>query len=271
MNGEQVEKAKALLFGGLADTTLPTSMKSSAAGYDWPEFDSWCEWGEAGLSALLPVSVVVVIVDVLSFCTCVDVAVGRSVEILPYRWRDDSASEFARSHGAELASARGGGGFSLSPKSYANAAAGTRVVLPSPNGATLTLAAGGHTVFAGCLRNASAVATAARQTGRRIAVIPAGERWPDGSFRPCLEDLLGAGAILEKLSGVASPEARAAVAVFLAMRHDLRSALRECTSGRELIERGFEDDVLIAAELDVSRNAPVFREPAYTAAAAAAN
>jgi 2-phosphosulfolactate phosphatase len=241
-------------------------MKSSAAGFDKPEFDSWCEWGEAGLSALLPVSDVVVIVDVLSFCTCVDVAVGRSVEILPYRWRDDSAREFARLHGAELASARGEG-FSLSPRSYANAAPGTRVVLPSPNGASLTLAAAGRPVFAGCLRNASAVAAAARQTGRRIAVIPAGEWWPDGSFRPCLEDLLGAGAILEKLPGAASPEARTAVAAFLSMRHDLRSALRGSVSGRELIERGFEDDVLIAAELDVSKNAPVFREPTYTAAA----
>ncbi len=241
------------------------SRRLAEMALDKGDFDLSCEWGEAGLSALCPVSDVIVIVDVLSFCTCVDVAVGRSVEILPYRWRDDSAREFARRHGAELALARGDGDFSLSPRIYLDAASGTRVVLPSPNGASLTLAAAGRAVFAGCLRNASAVADAARRAGRRVAVIPAGEQWPDGSLRPCLEDLLGAGAILERLPGRRSPEAQAAVAAFAAARHDLRSALHKCPSGRELIERGFEEDVLISAELDVSKTAPVFREPAYTA------
>jgi 2-phosphosulfolactate phosphatase len=228
------------------------------------DFDLSCEWGEAGLSALCPVSDVVVIVDVLSFCTCVDVAVGRSVEILPYRWRDDSAREFARRHSAELSLARGDGDFSLSPRIYLNAAPGTRVVLPSPNGASLTLAAGGRTVPDAC--------GTPRQWQKRR------DTWGNElrSFRPasggrmgfcpCLEDLLGAGAILERLPERRSPEAQAAVAAFLAARHDLGSALRECASGRELIERGFEEDVLISAELDVSENAPVFRDPAYTAA-----
>ncbi|MDP9222411.1 MAG: 2-phosphosulfolactate phosphatase [Actinomycetota bacterium] len=150
--------------------------------------------------------------DVLSFCTCVDAAVGRSAEILPYRWRDDSVRDFARRHDAELAGERGEGSFSLSPRSFLNAAPGTRVVLPSPNSASLTLAAGGRAVFAGCLRNASAVAKAVRQSARRVAVIPAGERWPDGSLRPCLEDLLGAAAILEQLPGSRAPEAEAASA-----------------------------------------------------------
>ena len=45
------------------------------------------EWGEAGIERLTPISDVVVVVDVLSFGTAVDVAVGRGAIIYPCRWR----------------------------------------------------------------------------------------------------------------------------------------------------------------------------------------
>ena len=138
-------------------------------------------------------------------------------------------------------------------------------MLPSPNGATLTLRAAEHgaEVLAASLRNASAVAAHCRQPGV-VAVIAAGERWPGGSLRPCFEDMVGAGAVLAALSDdECSPEALAAVAVFRSTRAELETHLRECGSGRELVEKGYADDITRAAEHDATRVCPRLRDGAY--------
>jgi 2-phosphosulfolactate phosphatase len=220
-------------------------------------FDIRCEWGENGVARLASVSDVVV-VDVLSFSTYVEIATARGAQVFPYCWSDASAVEFARSIGAELASIqRGGGRYSLSPTSLVGIAQNTRLVLPSPNGSALTLKTGATPTLAGCLRNCRAVAQVAMQYGPRIAVIPAGERWPDGSLRPAVEDLVGAGGIISYLRGDYSPEAHAALASYQSACRGLSGVLERCWSGQELIARGFEDDVQLAGELDVSECVPV--------------
>ena len=220
-----------------------------------------CEWGLPGLRHLAPSSDAVVVVDVLSFSTAVDVALARSATVWPYPWKDDSAALFAAEKGALLAGRRGDpGGYSLSPASLRTIPAGTSLVLPSPNGSTLSLGAGRLPVFTACLRNAPAVAEFVGRAAARIAVIPAGEQWPDGSLRPSLEDWIGAGAVLSMLSGRRSPEAEMAAAAFAHFRHDLPRALRDCESGRELIDRGFACDVDLAAEFGVSSAVPQLME-----------
>jgi 2-phosphosulfolactate phosphatase len=231
--------------------------------FDQAAYDIRCEWGFPGLAALASGVDVLVIVDVLSFCTCVEIATTRGAVILPYPAKDESAERLALQEGAELARPRGAGGYSLSPASYVTVPAGTRIVLPSPNGASLSLAAGKTLTLAGCLRNTAAVARAASQLGHSVAVIPAGERWPDGSLRPALEDLLGAGAIIDRLAGSRSPEAHAAADVYRASTPDLASRIRRCSSGRELIDRGFERDVTLACEFDVSAGVPILVGNAY--------
>jgi 2-phosphosulfolactate phosphatase len=226
-----------------------------------------CEWGLAGAAALARADVTIV-VDVLSFTTCVDVAVSRGVAILPYAWNDASAEEFARAQGAELAGKRRQARYSLAPESYLDAPGGLRCVLPSPNGAQVTLAAArtANVLLAGSLRNARAVAAAAARLGTTFNVIPAGERWPDGSLRPALEDWLGAGAILQWLPGRRSPEAESAVALFERYRDELVATLNQCASGRELAERGHGRDTSIAGALDASSSVARFDGVAFVAA-----
>lgn len=231
--------------------------------WDQSEFDLRCEWGLAGVQALAPISDVLIVVDVLVFSTAVDVAVGRGATVLPYRWRDRTAAAFADSKGALLAGPRSAGGYSLSPPSLEAIEAGTALVLPSPNGGTLSLMAGHVTTFTACLRNCRAVAAQAQARGSRIAVVPAGEQWGDGALRPAIEDLVGAGAVLASLPGRLSPEAEAAVAAFERFRHNLPDALLRCTSGKELVERGFARDVEVAAEFGASATAPILREDRF--------
>ncbi len=235
--------------------------------YDQSEYAIRCEWGLEAVNRLASSSDAVVIVDVISFTSCVDVAVSRGGRVYPYRWRDERSVEFARSLGAILAisSRKDPSGFSLAPSSMLRLPSGNAVVLPSPNGATLSLATGTTPTFAGCLRNASAVAAAAAAAGKRVTVIPAGERWEDGSLRPALEDWLGAGAILQALPGSRSPEAEAAIAVFRHFRGRLFETLAACSSGKEAIEHGSIEDVELAADLDASGFAPKLVDNTYQA------
>jgi len=213
---------------------------------------------------LAPNAEVVIIVDVFSFATAVDVAVARGATIFPYRWKDESAVEYAKSLRADLVDVtRSKERWSLSPGSLSSVPCGARLVLPSQNGATLSLLTGKVPTFAGCFRNAKAVAESAQLLGKRIAVIPAGERWPDGTLRPALEDWIGAGAIIHHLKGTRSPEAASATAAFSNAHSSLIQCLRRCSSGRELVEHGFESDISYASDLDISSIAPILRNDGY--------
>lgn len=222
-------------------------------------------WGGAGLTALHGQCDVFVVIDVLCFTTAVDVAVGCGAEVLPFPLGKYGADELARSGQAVLARPRdeAAGGPSLSPPSLKNLEAGVRLVLPSPNGSALSAMVRDRSGFAGSLRNASAVAAAVQGAGERIAVIAGGEHWPGGSLRPAIEDLLGAGAIIARLEGQLTPEARSARAAYLDLKDDLSETLRGCLSGRELIDRGYAGDVEMAAEEDVSRAVPGLIEGRY--------
>ncbi|RIX30089.1 2-phosphosulfolactate phosphatase [Amnibacterium setariae] len=226
---------------------------------------------EGGRAIATGDAVLVVVVDVLSFTTCVSVAADRGIAVIPAPLRDERAARLAEEHGAVLAGPRTGSGTSLSPASIRRARGVERLVLPSPNGATLSAAlAERGEVVAGSLRNASAVAAAcaqhlARDAAASVAVVAAGERWSDGSSRPAWEDVWGAGAVLAALGRdrLASPEALAAADAY-------RSAARRAlplaglASALELSEAGFAEDVAIAAEEDASTAVPRLVDGVFT-------
>jgi 2-phosphosulfolactate phosphatase len=259
-------------------------------------YDVRFEWGAAGAAALAPSSACLVVVDVLSFSTSVTVAVEAGTRVYPCAWRDETAAAFARERQAQLAAGRravsAGRPWSLSPAALRRAPFTPRLVLPSPNGSAICAsaglagggAAGGEAmVIAGCLRNATAVGRFLHERGLRgehdlrggrgapgaVTVIAAGERWPDGSLRPALEDLLGAGMVIAAMvaCGVRtlSPEAEAARACFEATA-DVASAVAGSVSGRELVDSGFGEDVAIAVESASSPLVPVLADGAFTAA-----
>lgn len=232
--------------------------------FDQAEYNIRCEWGEEGVRTLAPISDVVVIVDVLSFSTSVDITVAKGATVYPYKWRDERVYQFARSVSAEVANPENPNGFSLSPSTLETLPENTTIVLPSPNGSTLSLLASDTTVLCGCLRNANAVASTAMKLGKRISVIPCGERWHrDYSLRPALEDFIGAGAILSQLEGALSPEAEAACASFEKFKDDLHETVSRVSSGKEKLAKEKERDIELATQINYSTTVPLLREGAY--------
>lgn len=241
------------------------------------------EWGIEGALLLSDVHIAVV-VDVLSFGTTVELVVSRGVEVFPTDAREDAVESLARDHGARVAGRRGAsaGTITLSPDSVTEASVGAlgaepKLVLPSPNGGAIAqaLAERGVTVLVGGLRNRTAVAewVLAEQERlgdrARVAVIAAGERRASGALRPAVEDLLGAGAIVDALTTVGidhcSPEAAAAASAFHGLRRGIGHLMSASASAEELRGAGFADDIELARQVDASSTVPVLREFGFRA------
>lgn len=244
------------------------------------------EWGPTGGAAVSAGADIAVVVDVLSFTTTLSIATLRGTRVHPFPWRDERAQAHADALDAVLAVGR----FeaqnltdpppSLSPAQLLTNRYVERLVLPSPNGSTicaaLRAASPGLQVVGASLRNRAAVARwlVPRMTqGARVAVVPAGERWSDGTLRPAVEDLWGAGAVLDLAlasagSQDASPEARWAAAAYRAVAGRLPAEVRDVASGQELVDAGFAADVAVAAELDADDVVPLLTDDGFVAAGA---
>jgi 2-phosphosulfolactate phosphatase len=230
------------------------------------------DWGLTGARMLADDSAALVVVDVLSFTTSVSIAVSRRWAVLPYQWGRESAPSHASIHAATLAVGRHqvneSQPWSLSPASLMSAPdpMNKRLVLPSPNGSTISFEGQGscERVLVSSLRNARSVASALGSAGygtldKPIVVIASGEQWPDNTIRPGLEDALGAGYLISLLISAGADASPEAIALSKAWRttKDVSRTVHECASGQELIDDGYESDVAVAAQVDVDTSVPV--------------
>ncbi len=225
-------------------------------------------WGRAGAQRAGRKGDILVVVDVLCFSTSAVTAVQHGGVVLPC----------CNSEEAEIASALSGGvvavrreeapekgRFSLSPLTYLGLEPGTRICLPSPNGAACCGFADPNTpLLIGSLVNAEATADAIscllEGSDRNVTILACGERWEhasaDGDIRFAIEDYLGAGAIIAALDSPKSPEVLVCEAAFTGSQPCLSDILWNCGSGIELRERGYEADVHHAAQLDLYTAVP---------------
>jgi 2-phosphosulfolactate phosphatase len=226
------------------------------------------DWGLEGAADIAAEADVIVVVDVLSFATTVDLAVGLGAGVVPV---DPEASVAAQASGATVAGRRGEAGVTLSPASITaeTVAAGARIVLPSPNGSRVVagLRDRGAQVVVASLRNRTAIAKwVLEQQGDKgdrfyVAIIAAGEQRADGTIRFAVEDLLGAGAVIDALADVGvdycSPEAAAAAAAFTGLRNATGHLIGASASGREMAGEGYRGDIDLAIDVDASSTVPV--------------
>lgn len=211
------------------------------------------EWGAAGL-ARLAASDIVVVVDVLHVGAAVIDRVGAG-ERMPW-----GAAPLARSAGGADANE---GAVAVVERAVS--------LVPPP------------LVLIGALRNASAVADAVLAAQHRraartsTAVIACGARVRGAGEDPAaprfaVEDLLGAGAIIDALGERAldhtSPEAAAACEAFRGLRGATRHLLTASGSGQELFARDGDDArdrILAAAAVDAVACVPVLRDGVFVA------
>jgi len=109
---------------------------------------------------------------------------------------------------------------------------------------------------------------------RHLVVVAAGERWPDGSLRPALEDSICAGRLLQILRD-GSLAARLSPAAVLAARSvaglsraETAGFVRGSVSAAELRIAGYEEDVEMAVGTDADSVVPVLRPDHPTTPAA---
>jgi 2-phosphosulfolactate phosphatase len=129
--------------------------------------------------------------------------------------------------------------------------AGRTAFLSTTNGTKAVIAArSAAALLIGALVNASAVAQKIAQIGRSATLLCAGTRG-----QPAMEDLLGAGAVIDALmtagAGIpATDTARIALKLFRASKSSLRQTMSDATGGRHVLAVGLGADIDCCAALD---------------------
>jgi 2-phosphosulfolactate phosphatase len=156
-------------------------------------------------------------------------------------------------------------GFDLgnSPREYAaERVKGKKLILTTTNGTRAFHAvSSGKEVLAGSFLNIGAVAKRCVESRRDVFIFPSGD---EGNFS--LEDSLCGGMLVdlitkqEKGQIFLNDASYAAQILYQRFKDNLLEAFHLSHHGKELINRGFGDDLAYCAQIDVTPLVPIFRE-----------
>ncbi len=213
---------------------------------------------------------IVVVIDVLRATSVITYAMSQGAsEIIPLASVEEAlqmAKAFPRGS-ALLGGERESGnipGFDLgnSPREYvAEKVKEKKLILTTTNGTkAFQLVSPGREILAGSFFNIGAVAQRCLELYGDLLIFPSGD---EGNFS--LEDTVCGGMlidlILEKGKKPVSltDASRCAQIVYRRFKNNLLEAFRLSRHGKELIDRGFEDDLAYCAQIDITSLVPIFR------------
>ena len=222
------------------------------------------------LSASLPSNRVVVVIDILRATSVVVEAMSQGAEeIIPVKTVEEAfqlANTFPPNTtllGGERESRRVEG-FDLgnSPREYrAETVRGKRLILTTTNGTKAFHAvSSGKEVLVGSFLNISSVAERCLELGRDLLIYPSGD---EGNFS--LEDNVCGGMLIDQVvekgrkSFTLTDASRSALILYQRFKANLVEAFYLSHHGRDLVDRGFEEDLHYCAKVDITNIVPVFK------------
>ena len=156
-------------------------------------------------------------------------------------------------------------GFDLgnSPKEYAaERIRGKKLILATTNGTkAFHLVSSGKEILVGSFFNIGAAARRCLESDRDLLIFPSGD---EGDFS--LEDTICGGMLIElitrkgKKSISLTDASYSAQILYQGFKDNLLRAFQLSHHGKELIIRGFEDDLVYCAQIDITRLVPIFKE-----------
>ncbi|MGZ3495539.1 MAG: 2-phosphosulfolactate phosphatase [Thermodesulfobacteriota bacterium] len=212
----------------------------------------------------------VVVIDVLRATSVMVQAISQgALEILPSASAEEAfqmAKVFPRGSillGGERESKKVPG-FDLgnSPKEYvAERIRGKKLILATTNGTkAFHLISSGKEILVGSFLNIGAVAERCLESGRDLLIFPSGD---EGDFS--LEDTICGGMLIElitrkgKKSISLTDASTSAKTLYQGFKDNLLGAFQLSHHGKELIIRGFEDDLVYCAQIDITNIVPEFK------------
>jgi 2-phosphosulfolactate phosphatase len=158
-------------------------------------------------------------------------------------------------------------GFDLgnSPKEYvAESVRGRKLILTTTNGTkAFHLVSQGKEILVGSFLNIEALAQRCLELNRDLLIFPSGD---EGNFS--LEDNLCGGMLIEQImkksvKRIALTDASHCVRILHErFKTNILEALRLSHHGKELIKRGFGEDLVFCAQMDITNIVPEFKDGA---------